>query len=166
MWHKPCRTFHPWWPCIKTRCLSIIVNTNLTIWDLLQAIIPFANCAILCTVSLDMARRCKELRNFHQIKSTIHCLGIKLTNIRVLWDHVCLNSCRFLTSAVWEMGSDRGDPMFYSLIGRSILKNWAFAPQLGVLIPQREQSPDGFLTDNYVIRGFSSNINFLNFRKQ
>ena len=21
MWHKPCWTFHPWWPCIKTRCL-------------------------------------------------------------------------------------------------------------------------------------------------
>ena len=24
MWHKPCRTFHPWCPCIKTRCLSKI----------------------------------------------------------------------------------------------------------------------------------------------
>ena len=23
MWHKPCRTFHPWCPCIKTRCLSL-----------------------------------------------------------------------------------------------------------------------------------------------
>ena len=22
MWHKPCRTFHPWCPCTKTRCLS------------------------------------------------------------------------------------------------------------------------------------------------
>ena len=22
MWHKPCRIFHPWCPCIKTRCLS------------------------------------------------------------------------------------------------------------------------------------------------
>ena len=21
MWHKPCRTFHPWCLCIKTRCL-------------------------------------------------------------------------------------------------------------------------------------------------
>ena len=21
MWHKPCRTFHPWCVCIKTRCL-------------------------------------------------------------------------------------------------------------------------------------------------
>ena len=21
MWHKPCRTFHPWCPCIKTSCL-------------------------------------------------------------------------------------------------------------------------------------------------
>ena len=23
MWHKPCRTFHPWCLCIKTRCLYI-----------------------------------------------------------------------------------------------------------------------------------------------
>ena len=23
MWHKPCRTFHPWCLCIKTRCLSL-----------------------------------------------------------------------------------------------------------------------------------------------
>ena len=33
MWHKPCRTFHPWCPCIKTRCLSFslgaIVGTHL-----------------------------------------------------------------------------------------------------------------------------------------
>ena len=26
MWHKPCRTFHPWCLCIKTRCLL-----NLTV---------------------------------------------------------------------------------------------------------------------------------------
>ena len=25
MWHKPCRTFHPWCPCIKTRCLYIFM---------------------------------------------------------------------------------------------------------------------------------------------
>ena len=25
MWHKPCRTFHHWCPCIKTRCLSPLV---------------------------------------------------------------------------------------------------------------------------------------------
>ena len=24
MWHKPCRTFHPWCLCIKTRCLSLM----------------------------------------------------------------------------------------------------------------------------------------------
>ena len=85
-----------------------------------------------------MARRCKELRNIHQIKLTVHCLGINLTSIRVLWDHICLNSCRFVTSVVWEMWSDRVDSMFHSLIGRFILKNWAFAPQLGVLIPRRD----------------------------
>ena len=24
MWHKLCRTFHPWCPCIKTRCLLYV----------------------------------------------------------------------------------------------------------------------------------------------
>ena len=28
MWHKPCRTFHPWCLCIKTRCLSSIVTAH------------------------------------------------------------------------------------------------------------------------------------------
>ena len=38
MWHKPCRTFHPWCLCIKTRCLwntvfpvaclSYVMNTS------------------------------------------------------------------------------------------------------------------------------------------
>ena len=28
MWHKPCRTFHPWCPCIKTRCLFVIGITQ------------------------------------------------------------------------------------------------------------------------------------------
>ena len=29
MWHKPCRTFHPWCPCIKTRCLYSYWNDAL-----------------------------------------------------------------------------------------------------------------------------------------
>ena len=31
MWHKPCRTFHPWCLCIKTRCLftSILGNSDM-----------------------------------------------------------------------------------------------------------------------------------------
>ena len=28
MWHKPCRTFHPWCVCIKTRCLLPVVITT------------------------------------------------------------------------------------------------------------------------------------------
>ena len=32
MWHKPCRTFHPWCPCIKTRCLLYLyVGTASTL---------------------------------------------------------------------------------------------------------------------------------------
>ena len=29
MWHKPCRTFHPWCLCIKTRCLFSYRDFNL-----------------------------------------------------------------------------------------------------------------------------------------
>ena len=35
MWHKPCRTFHPWCLCIKTRCLWIyLLNSihSLRVW--------------------------------------------------------------------------------------------------------------------------------------
>ena len=28
MWHKLCRTFHPWCPCIKTRCLFYFCITT------------------------------------------------------------------------------------------------------------------------------------------
>ena len=29
MWHKPCRTFHPWCPCTKTRCLYVFKGKYL-----------------------------------------------------------------------------------------------------------------------------------------
>ena len=35
MWHKPCRTFHPWCLCIKTRCLYVSdVSFTLCAYDL------------------------------------------------------------------------------------------------------------------------------------
>ena len=34
MWHKPCRTFHPWCPCIKTRCLCAMVSADTEVTDL------------------------------------------------------------------------------------------------------------------------------------
>ena len=36
MWHKPCRTFHPWCPCIKTRCLCDTVVITKSAWWLLM----------------------------------------------------------------------------------------------------------------------------------
>ena len=41
MWHKPCRTFHPWCPCIKTRCLSFYLSFDtkmLMIWRVLTVL--------------------------------------------------------------------------------------------------------------------------------
>ena len=40
MWHKPCRTFHPWSICIKTRCLC-----TLRSWFILQYFRNFAPAA-------------------------------------------------------------------------------------------------------------------------
>ena len=35
MWHKPCRTFHPWCLCIKTRCLWIPCGIPFLNWQVL-----------------------------------------------------------------------------------------------------------------------------------
>ena len=46
MWHKPCRTFHPWCPCIKTRCLLSSCEchkTSLIFGALRQQVITLAN---------------------------------------------------------------------------------------------------------------------------
>ena len=36
MWHKPCRTFHPWCPCIKTRCLCTSYGQHLQTYRYMQ----------------------------------------------------------------------------------------------------------------------------------
>ena len=40
MWHKPCRTFHPWCLCIKTRCLFIycLQSCIITVFDVVCSI--------------------------------------------------------------------------------------------------------------------------------
>ena len=61
MWHKPCRTFHPWCLCIKTRCLLFLLmhSYNHVICDLvqvfwLQYIQLFLNCADFLDISFIM----------------------------------------------------------------------------------------------------------------
>ena len=53
MWHKPCRTFHPWCLCIKTRCLYIY-GVSLTTRRLIALVLDkpkirqkCRNCALL-----------------------------------------------------------------------------------------------------------------------
>ena len=43
MWHKPCRTFHPWCLCIKTRCLfcKFIARPILWLNIIMLCVIPF-----------------------------------------------------------------------------------------------------------------------------
>ena len=54
MWHKPCRTFHPWCPCIKTRCLLFYVCTYQRCNQTLAAI---CRNMCICNVSRAVAAR-------------------------------------------------------------------------------------------------------------
>ena len=58
MWHKPCRTFHPWCLCIKTRCLLDCVVTNC-----MTCVMGNPNSCMLCNVNYgpDGANGCGEL---------------------------------------------------------------------------------------------------------
>ena len=42
MWHKPCRTFHPWCLCIKTRCLlealKAVIETEIAMSTILSSL--------------------------------------------------------------------------------------------------------------------------------
>ena len=44
MWHKPCRTFHPWCPCIKTRCLSWSIDGNAAVFSFPDVLCPYTWC--------------------------------------------------------------------------------------------------------------------------
>ena len=51
MWHKPCRTFHPWCLCIKTRCLAVAVAvTAVTVAEAVTAM--FITITITITISV------------------------------------------------------------------------------------------------------------------
>ena len=49
MWHKPCRTFHPWCLCIKTRCLF---NTEMGLCE--KAWIFNTHCSNITWPSCDL----------------------------------------------------------------------------------------------------------------
>ena len=50
MWHKPCRTFHPWCPCIKTHCLLWPCDDNLS-------------CGLHCAMCPDSKNQCSHVIN-------------------------------------------------------------------------------------------------------
>ena len=75
MWHKPCRTFHPWCLCIKTRCLLIMIDSSYSVLHFL------VNPSV--TVSLTLA-------HYHQGDFVINMINAwKFTGL----SHPLLNSC-------------------------------------------------------------------------
>ena len=55
MWHKPCRTFHPWCPCIKTRCL---VSLFITIGNIMNPWQSLTNLFWSATICLNLSHSC------------------------------------------------------------------------------------------------------------
>ena len=65
MWHKPCRTFHPWCPCIKTRCL-------LCLW--VQPCAPDGPMTMTC-ISTDQGGSNEfDLEWIHPVVAEFRCL--------------------------------------------------------------------------------------------
>ena len=75
MWHKPCRTFHPWCLCIKTRCL----------YD------------IFCRVCVDhTADQCSSDESEDVYASANHCSDVIMSAIASQItgvSNVCSNDC-------------------------------------------------------------------------
>ena len=100
MWHKPCRTFHPWCLCIKTRCLlthcgrvTHICVSTLTIIGSEDGLAPdrrqtiiWTNDGILLIGPLGT--------NFSEILMEIYTCSIGILHLKMSsekWQPFCLN---------------------------------------------------------------------------
>ena len=108
MWHKPCRTFHPWCLCIKTRCLyRILMNIsnehflNTTPRDLFHSIGWYQG-LILNNPTWNMISRGKF---------SSHCKCVIYTSTYVIRSHLVHSTCevRKLKYCVWARLVKRPD---------------------------------------------------------
>ena len=121
MWHKPCRTFHPWCLCIKTRCLSSSlckliwrhwtykmpvkyilssVWVRLSIFSQLSILQYMGLCVFTLPIPLVMIERIYNLSyHHHQIGSMIYypLFGVRSWNngMRCMFLYILLKHLRF-----------------------------------------------------------------------
>ena len=112
MWHKPCRTFHPWCLCIKTRCLS---GVEIQIYEMTsrpsetymrkqklplrknggspvrrQAIIWINVSLLLFIEPLGTSRNNKQSNRFKKsAKWGPLCMASQINDVSIFWSTVC-----------------------------------------------------------------------------
>ena len=91
MWHKPCRTFHPWCPCIKTRCLSRDSDQILRSYDMDSNVLSESEITSLlnritniCDQYLWSYRHILQEKGSNSYK--IFKFKIKITGIFIYWN--------------------------------------------------------------------------------
>ena len=89
MWHKPCRTFHPWCLCIKTRCLSWLFHDSsvslATSWRLKSSssaprrfVQQLAQVTAKRPTSLALCEESIHMTKYHHCRNCIHDVMIFL----------------------------------------------------------------------------------------
>ena len=96
MWHKPCRTFHPWCPCIKTRCLSSYCCHVAIIQKHLWYLIPRAIYNMADRGGIIHAQRVRQRRFSTCKKSIVHngdiimrTMASQITSLSIVRPSVC-----------------------------------------------------------------------------
>ena len=72
MWHKPCRTFHPWCLCIKTRCLYLYAAHFVTVkalsTDVVEQMVPIKHHFLMSSpVSIRRKQQCFGDLNWNRL---------------------------------------------------------------------------------------------------
>ena len=136
MWHKPCRTFHLWCLCIKTRCLlshwgrvTHICVSNLTIIGSDNGLLPGRRQAIIWTN--DGILLIGPLgTNFSEILIEIQSFSFKKTHLKMAsgkWRPFCLGLNVLYKLCVRERSGVR-QPIVFFVGGRFVISPWTKWP--------------------------------------
>ena len=130
MWHKPCRTFHPWCLCIKTRCLSVQVVPNNNVSLLAKIVNKTMDyhmrwrhvntcCRIMCayhayvTIRRKLGVTCFGSSHFVNKVSGQHFSAENKQEVAEFYSqHLPMNSL----GAIWKIKSKSNFPVSFNLI--------------------------------------------------
>ena len=132
MWHKPCRTFHPWCPCIKTRCLWYLLSIHtcdgmllcdrpnllysIAIAQYMYRTKPYYTCTLFCLTFLCWGYITVFLYNYKYFLSAfLRVISLTLTQV---WIYEF--SPETITRSVWFKYND---VVTYTNVSNIIKKN-------------------------------------------